>query len=103
MPFIEVILLTLKEAYREEKKDTTKKTRRRRRRRKRRTSPTPTQSLAINVVQPHKGEVESHITQAEDPQYMDKKVPQSLTATWKMPKEKLFYWKFIGKLREGYN
>ena len=94
VPFIEVILLTLKEAYREEEMDTTKKTRRRRR--KRRTSPTPIQSLEINVVQPYEGEVESNAPQAWNPDDMDKNVTQSLKNTWKMPKRKLFYWKFLG-------
>ena len=95
VPFVEVILLTLKEADRVEEKDTTKKTRRRRR--KRRTSSTPTQSLAVSDVQMYKGEAESNAPQAWDHKVMDDEVPQSPKNTWKIPKSKLFYWKFLGK------
>ena len=82
VPFIEVILLALKEAYREEEKDTNNKT---------------TPSLAVNVVQPYKGEVESNIPQAWNPQVTNEEMPQSPKDTWKMPNSKLFYWKFLGE------
>ena len=124
VPFTEVILLTLKEAHREEEKDTTKTKRRRRRkrrtnktlsqsmsidgvqsykgevhnkkdsRRKRRQRPslTTTKSFAINVVHPYEGEdkVESNTSNVTN-------LTQNLKVTWKMPKGKLLYWKFIGK------
>ena len=96
VPFIEVILLTLKEAYREEELETTKKTRRRRR--KQRTSSTPTLPLAVDVMQPFKGEVESNTPQAWNLQVTDEKMPQSQKNTWKMPMSKLVFWKFLGKI-----
>ena len=95
VPFTEVILLTLKEAYREEEKEITKT--KRRRRKKQRSSSTPTPPLAVNVVQPYKGEAESNTSQAWNPQVTGEKVIESSKATWKMPKSKLFYWKFLGK------
>ena len=95
VPFFEVLLLTLKEAYREEEKDKNKKTMRRRR--KRRTSLPPIQSFAISAVQPYEGEVESNIPQTWDPEVLDEKKPEFPKDTSKMPKSKLLYWKFLGK------
>ena len=68
-----------------------------RRRRKQRTSVLPIQSFAISAVQPYEGEVESNIPQTWDPEVLDKKMPEFQKDTSKMPKSKLFYWKFFGK------
>ena len=95
VPFTEVILLTLKEAYREE--EIVPVTKKRRRRRRRRTHRTTSHTLAINVVEPYKGEVDSTVVQDLADQLKDKKVPEATSATWKMPEDKLFYVRLLGK------
>ena len=79
VPFTQVILLTMKEAYRKEKQ---KKN-------------TKISNLVINLVNPVEGEADS--PQDLTPQVTDKKEPGSTRGTWKMPKNKLCYLKLIGE------
>ena len=96
VPFTEVILLTLKEAFRENEKDEGKK--KKRRRRKRRTHRTRSHSLAITVIEPFKGEEDSTQIQDSAPsQVMEDKASESARAAWKMPQGKLVYIKLMGK------
>ena len=95
VPFTEVILLTMKEAFREEEKSGGKK--RRRRRRKKKTPRTSNHSLAINVVQPYEGEAGITVVQEADSQVSDEKVQEMTKETPKMVMGKLVYVKIIGK------
>ena len=96
VPFTEVILLTLKEAYREEELvAVTTKNRRRRRRQRCRCS--TGDSLAINVVLPYEGEVNSTVVKDLTDQVKEEKVPEASREVWKMPKDKLFYVRLLGK------
>ena len=94
VPFTEVILLTLKEAYREEEVVAVPKNRRRRRQRTHR--PT-SQSMAINVVQPYEGEVDSTVVQDLADQVKEENVREATKATWRMSSDKLFYVRLLGK------
>jgi hypothetical protein len=91
VPFTEVILLTLKEALKEEENTGEKK-------RRRRTHRTSNHSLAINVVQPHEGEAGIITVQEGDSQVGDKKVQEVIKDTTKMALRKLFYVKLLGKV-----
>ena len=94
VPFTEVILLTLKEAYREEEVVAVPKNRRRRRQRTHRTT---SHSLAINVVEPHEGEAKSTNVQNLADQVEEENVGEPTRAAWKMPNDKLFYVRLLGK------
>ena len=92
VPFTEVIILTLKESYKEEEKNGgDKKIRRKRTRRSHQPS---NHSLAINVVEPYEGEA---VIQDSASQVVKKTMPESASNAWKMPKGKLFYVKLLGK------
>ena len=95
VPFTEVILLTLKEAFKEVEKNGAKK--RRRRRKRKRTHQTTNSSLAISVVQTYEGEAGIIVDKDSASQVADKKVPELTREAWKMPNRKLFYVNLIGK------
>ena len=82
VPFTEVILLTIKEAYRVEEKEVMSKT-----------SQTTNQSWAAIVIQPNEGEADSTDVQEVDHQVMDKKLPASSRGAAKM----LLYVKALDK------
>ena len=95
VPFTEVILLTLKEAYREKEKKKEEKNgeeKRRRRRRKRAAD----KALAINVVQPEEGNADIKIVQEFVSQVTDEKVQELPREVSKITIGKLFYVKLIG-------
>ena len=96
VPFTEVILLTLKEAYRLEEMGIEKKKKRKRRRR-RRTHGTTSHSLAISVVQPFEGEVDSTVLEGSADKVKEEKATR---AAWKIPMDKLFYVRLLGKIYE---
>ena len=96
VPFYEVILVTLKEANREEEIVTVPK-RRRRRRRRQRTHRTTSHSITINVVEFYDGDLDKKVVQDSVNQVKDEKVPESERAAWRMPKDKLFYGRLLGK------
>ena len=93
VPFTEVILLTLKEACREEvmKKGKNK------RRRKRKTPQTTRDSMAINIEPPNEGDADGKSVQASATQVKDDNAPESIKKSGKMPQGKLFYVKLLGK------
>ena len=100
VPFTEVILLTLKEAFRGEEKNEGKK--KRRRRRKKTTHRTSNQSLVINVVQPYEGESGMPSVQEATSEVSGEKVQKVTKETPKMVRGKLFYVKIIGKTQKLY-
>ena len=103
VPFTEVILLTLKEAFKEEAENGEEKNqgeKRRRRRRKRRTHTASDHSMATNAVQPDKLDEDITVVQGFASQVSDKKVLELQIEAGKVPKEKLFYVKLTGKTKQ---
>ena len=101
MPFTEVNLLTLKEAFKNEECDGDEKGgggKMRSRRRCQRTTPRATShSLAINVLRPDKIDVDITVVQDVASQVSHEKVPELPKEAWKMNKDKLFYVKLLGR------
>ena len=95
VPFTEVILLTLKEAYKEDKKG--KGREKRNRKRKQNTDQTTSLSMAVNLVQQYEGEIESRVVKKLDSKSTDKKLGESTKKTWKTPQDQLFYVKSLGR------
>ena len=54
-------------------------------------------SLAINVVQPFEDEVESTVVKDLVHQVEEEKVAESKKDAWKIPKDKIFYVRLLGK------
>ena len=100
VPFTEVILLTLKEAYRQEEVVTVPKKRRRRRRRQK-THRTCNHYLAINVVVPYVGDGlrDGPVVQDLTDPVKEENVREAKRAAWKMPNNKLFYVRLLGKTK----
>ena len=96
VPFTEVILLTLKEAYMREEAD---KTTTKKRRRKRRTHHKKKHSLTISTVLPYEDGKTPTVIQDLAPKIIERKVTKSTRVSWKMPlpEDKLDCVKFIGK------
>ena len=88
VPFTEVILLTLKEAFREEETNENVEMR---------TTQSSIHTLAINDVQPYEGDASITFGQGLTSQVIKEKVMESTREAWKVPKEKLFSVKLIGK------
>ena len=68
-----------------------------RRRRRRRTHCTTSQSIEINVVQPYEGKVDNTVVQDLTDQVKEENVREITRITWKMPSDKLFYVRLLGK------
>ena len=116
VPFTEVILLTLKEAYREEEQGIKKRRRRRkshthtidsqreeeqgvkkRRRRKKHTYKTDSHPMATNVVEAFEVEADNKVSINLGPQKMAKQWPQTAKQSLKMNLRKLFYVNLMGE------
>ena len=96
VPFTEVILLTLKESYREEEEDggDEEKDQGKKKRRKRGSHKT---TLAINVVEPFNFET---VPTELGSQVMAETVPENSKQSWKTPSKKLFYVKLMGETKQ---
>ena len=96
VPFTEVILLTLKEAYREKEVFAVPK-RRRHRRKKQKTHHTKSHSMAINVVESYEGEINSTAVEDSVNKLKEDKVPADTREELNMLKEKIFYVRLLGE------
>ena len=102
VPFTEVILLTLKEAYKEEDKDREdqkkdRRQKRKKRRRIRRTHKTTSHTLAINVAEVFEVEADVKVPTDLSSQVMTKKVPETTKQSWILTSSKLVYVKLMGE------
>ena len=89
MPFTEDIILTLKEALREEENIGGVEIR---------TNYPCNPILAINVVQPFLGDENITVVQDLASQVIEENLTESKREDWNVPKEKLSYVKLIGKV-----
>ena len=94
VPFTEVILLTLKEAYRQEETNGEENNGGER---KRKTYQPSNQSLAVNVVQPYIDDANITNVHHSASEFIEENGVESTREAWMVPKNKLYYVKFIGE------
>ena len=92
VPFIEVVLLTLQESYRQKHEDKGMKQKKKRRKIK-------IQTLAINVIQPLEDDANTTIPQESATKTMCKKVLEFIAQKRRMPTFNLFNVLLIGKIQ----
>ena len=95
VPFTEVILLTLKEAFREEENGWEEKKKGGKLSQAKQSKAT-NPSLDINVVKPYEGDADRKVVQGSASQVVDKKELESSREAWMMAKGNLFYVKLAG-------